>query len=70
MDIRSRTVFLVLILAQAAHSIEEYALRLFDVFAPARGVTWREYALGGRRPEPWRGHGPWWTFLAPPPRRF
>ena len=39
MDIRSRTVFLALILAQAAHSIEEYALRLFDVFAPARFIS-------------------------------
>ena len=33
---RSRRLFLTLILAQVAHSIEEYAFRLYDVFAPAR----------------------------------
>ena len=36
---RSRWAFLALILAQAAHSIEEYVFRLFDVFAPARFVS-------------------------------
>ena len=31
--------FLFLILAQAAHSIEEYVTRLYEVFAPARFVS-------------------------------
>jgi hypothetical protein len=39
MDARSRTAFALVILAQAAHSIEEYAYRLFDVFGPARFVS-------------------------------
>ena len=39
MDLRSRATFLALIMAQAAHSIEEYAFRLFDVFAPARFIS-------------------------------
>lgn len=39
MDLRSRAAFLALILAQAAHSIEEYAFRLFDVLAPARFIS-------------------------------
>jgi Protein of unknown function with HXXEE motif len=39
MDGRARGAFLALILSQAAHSVEEYALRLFDVFAPARFVS-------------------------------
>jgi Protein of unknown function with HXXEE motif len=39
MDSRSRAAFGLLILAQAAHSIEEYAYRLFDVFGPARFVS-------------------------------
>jgi Protein of unknown function with HXXEE motif len=39
MSPRSRWVFLVLILVQAAHSTEEYVFRLFDVFAPARFVS-------------------------------
>ena len=39
MDPRSRAAFLILIVAQAAHSIEEYVFRLFDVFAPARFVS-------------------------------
>jgi hypothetical protein len=34
-----RIVFLALILAQAAHSIEEYSQRLYDVLAPARLVS-------------------------------
>jgi len=34
-----RTAFLVLVLAQAAHSIEEYVFRLYDVFLPARLVS-------------------------------
>jgi uncharacterized protein with HXXEE motif len=36
---RGQLVFLFLILAQAAHSIEEYATRLYEVFAPARFVS-------------------------------
>jgi hypothetical protein len=36
---RSRRAFALLILAQAAHSVEEYVYRLFDVFAPARFVS-------------------------------
>jgi hypothetical protein len=35
----SRIAFLALILAQAAHSIEEYSHRLYDVLAPARFVS-------------------------------
>jgi hypothetical protein len=45
----SRAAFLVLIAAQALHSIEEYRYRLFDVFGPARlasGVVSRDLALG------------------------
>jgi hypothetical protein len=36
---QSRWAFLALMVAQAAHSIEEYIFRLFDVFAPARFVS-------------------------------
>jgi hypothetical protein len=36
---RSRAVFLALILAQAAHSVEEFAFRLYDALAPARYVS-------------------------------
>jgi hypothetical protein len=32
-------MFLLLILAQGAHSIEEYVARLYEVFAPARFVS-------------------------------
>jgi hypothetical protein len=39
MDSRSRTTFLLLIVAQAAHSIEEYVFRLYDVFMPARVIS-------------------------------
>ena len=34
-DRTTRLAFLLLILAQAAHSIEEYAFRLYDLLAPA-----------------------------------
>jgi hypothetical protein len=34
-----RLVFLLLILTQVAHSIEEYSTRLYDVLAPARYVS-------------------------------
>jgi hypothetical protein len=46
---RSQVVFLFLILAQGAHSIEEYATRLYEVFAPARfvgGLVSNDLALG------------------------
>ncbi len=36
MDSRGRAAFGLLIAAQAAHSVEEYVYRLFDVFGPAR----------------------------------
>jgi hypothetical protein len=39
MDSRSRTTFLWLIIAQAAHSIEEYVFRLYEVFMPARAIS-------------------------------
>ena len=39
MSRQSRWAFLALVVAQAAHSIEEYFFRLFDVFAPARFVS-------------------------------
>jgi len=39
MDSRARVAFLLLILSQAAHSVEEYAFRLFDVFPPAHFVS-------------------------------
>jgi hypothetical protein len=39
MDSRCRTAFLALIVAQAAHSVEECVFRLFDVFAPARFIS-------------------------------
>ena len=36
---RGQLVFLFLILTQAAHSIEEYVTRLYEVFSPARFVS-------------------------------
>jgi len=36
---KNRLVFLFLILAQAAHSLEEYETRFYEVFAPARFVS-------------------------------
>jgi hypothetical protein len=36
---RFQTTFLALVLAQAAHSTEEYVGRLYEVFAPARFVS-------------------------------
>ncbi len=36
MDSRSQTAFLALVLAQAAHSIEEYSFALYEVFPVAR----------------------------------
>ena len=34
--VQTKTVFLWLVIAQACHSVEEYAFRLYDVFPPAR----------------------------------
>ena len=42
-------MFLLLILAQAAHSVEEYLAKLYEVFAPARfvsGLISNDLALG------------------------
>ena len=39
MDRRTANLFLLLILAQAAHSVEEFAFRLYDRLAPARFVA-------------------------------
>ena len=39
MERKTQLVFLLLIVAQAAHSIEEYVTRLYEVFAPARFVS-------------------------------
>jgi hypothetical protein len=36
---KTQSAFLLLILAQAAHSIEEYVFHLFDVLAPARFLS-------------------------------
>jgi hypothetical protein len=38
-DGRTRWAFVAVIAAQAVHSLEEYATRLFDVFGPARAVS-------------------------------
>jgi hypothetical protein len=34
--VQTKTLFLWLVVAQACHSVEEYAYRLYDVFPPAR----------------------------------
>lgn len=39
MEARTRRTFLALIVAQAAHSVEEWVFALYDVFAPARFVS-------------------------------
>jgi len=44
MDARGHLAFLLVIAAQATHSIEEYWFRLYDVLAPPRAVS---DALGG-----------------------
>jgi len=36
MSARQSRLFLLLVIAQSAHSVEEYAFRLYDVFPPAR----------------------------------
>ena len=49
MDRRAQLTFLALIGAQAAHSIEEYAFRLYEVFTPARlasGLVSNDLATG------------------------
>jgi hypothetical protein len=49
MSPRSKNFFLLLVIAQAAHSVEEYVTRLFEVFAPARfvsGLVSDDLALG------------------------
>ncbi len=49
MDSRSRTAFLLLIVTQAAHSLEEHVFRHYDVFMPARvvsGLVSNNLALG------------------------
>ena len=49
MERRSQLVFLCLILAQVAHSVEEYLTKLYAVFAPARfvsGLISSDLALG------------------------
>ena len=39
MTLLSRRLFLCLIVAQGAHSLEEYLFRLYDVWAPARWIS-------------------------------
>jgi Protein of unknown function with HXXEE motif len=39
LNTRSEFTFLALILAQAAHSVEEYVFRLYHVFPPARYIS-------------------------------
>jgi hypothetical protein len=39
LDRRVETAFLVLVLAQTAHSVEEYVFRLYDVYQPARWLS-------------------------------
>ena len=48
-SVRTRNLFLGLMVAQAAHSAEEYAFRLHDVLPPARfssGLVSKDLALG------------------------
>lgn len=49
MSPRSKLMFLLLVIAQAAHSVEEYVTRLFEVFAPATfvsGLVSEDLAMG------------------------
>jgi uncharacterized protein (DUF2062 family) len=49
MSPRSKLLFFALVIAQAAHSVEEYVTRLFEAFAPARfvsGLVSQDLALG------------------------
>jgi hypothetical protein len=46
---RVRLAFLILVLAQTAHSIEEYSTRLYEIFPPARflsGLLTQDHAVG------------------------
>ena len=38
-SLRQSRLFLWLVIAQSAHSVEEYAFRLYDVFPPARWLV-------------------------------
>ena len=55
MDRSTRLAFLLLILAQAAHSVEEYAFRLYDLLPPAlpRRSVWLRPAGRLRRLQHW-----------------
>jgi hypothetical protein len=48
MDGASKRAFLALVLAQAAHSLEEFAFRFYEVFPPARALN--ELVPGITRP--------------------
>jgi len=39
MEHKTTNIFLILVMLQAAHSVEEYVGRLWEVFAPARYLT-------------------------------
>ncbi len=39
MKTKVRRPLLLVVIAQAAHSIEEYTFRLYEIFAPARFVN-------------------------------
>lgn len=39
MHLHNPTLFLLLIIGQALHSVEEYVFRLWEVFAPARYIS-------------------------------
>jgi hypothetical protein len=53
-DAAASWAFLALIVAQAAHSIEEHSFRLFDEFAPARLVSGLVSTI-------WASGSPWST---------
>ena len=39
MDSRTKIIFLILVLVQGLHSVEEYIGRLWEIFPPARFIT-------------------------------
>jgi len=39
MDQKSKVAFLVLVLLQAVHSVEEYAFKFYEIFPPARWLN-------------------------------
>ena len=39
MNLQTQTIFLLLIISQALHSIEEYVFQLWEVLAPARFIS-------------------------------